>query len=124
MKTSDDTTEDTEPTEEDIDTPITSLKSTDTSSEDDGDSSPLALCSHILHFTYLCIKGKMPSIHYTIPNDPAVTNWQERLTTEHLKAPPTTFIMMSNSLLSHDSSDDDTSIQPPAKYPSRTNTSS
>jgi hypothetical protein len=109
LKTPDDNTTGTETAEEGINMPMTSLKSTDTSSEDNVDSTPLALCSHILQFFYLCIKGKMPSIHYTIPNDPQVTNWQEKLTMEFLKAPPTRFITMSSSLLDPQSSDDDTS---------------
>lgn len=108
VKTPDEATKNTEPTEEEIDAPVTSLKSTDTISEDNGDTTPLALCSHILQIIYLCIKGKMPPIHYTISNDPAITNWHEKLTKEHLKTPPTNFITMSYSLSDPQSSDNNT----------------
>jgi hypothetical protein len=108
-KTPDDTIDNTETTEDEIETPVTSLKTADTISEDNVDNTPIALCSHIIQFLYLCLKGKMPSIHYTIPTDTAITTWHAKLTMEHLKAPPTNFITTSNSLLEHQSSDDDTS---------------
>jgi hypothetical protein len=111
MKTRDEATKNAEPTVQEIDSPVTSLKSTDTISEDNGGggTTPLALCSHILQIIYLCIKGKMPPIHYTISNDPAITNWHEKLTKKHLKTPPTNFITMSNSLSGPQSSDNNTS---------------
>jgi hypothetical protein len=108
VKTPDDHPTKTEPTKEIVDTPVTSLKSNNTNPNDNVDTTLIKLCSHILQFLYLRIRGNIISIHYTISSDPKVNHWHEKLTLDHLKATPTNFITTSSSL-EHQSSDNDTS---------------
>lgn len=58
VKTPDDHNNDPDPTEEDIKTSVTSLKSNETNTDDTNVTNPLELCSHILQFLYLLHQRK------------------------------------------------------------------
>lgn len=90
-------------------TPVTSLRSPVTKADPVVAESFVTTFDHVIQFCYLCLKGKIPSIAFTIPSDDETTSWHYRLKSSHISQLPSCINSTHHSTFNDEDDSTDTS---------------